>query len=192
VTGWATLYGYPIGILANHRGVLFSEESQKATQFIELANQVRHATSVPAQHHRLHGRKAVRRRRDDQARLDDDQCGVELDRPAHLAADRRLLRRGSLRHVRTRLPIHVSSSPGRARSPRSWAAARGRVVDRQPCAAEARGQQVDEQADAAMRAAVEGQIEAESLPMVLSGMLYDDGIIDPTTPAPCWEWRAPS
>src|SRR6202049_2307334 len=38
VTGWATLYGYPIGILANHRGVLFSEESQKATQFIQLAN----------------------------------------------------------------------------------------------------------------------------------------------------------
>ena len=46
-------------------------------------------------------------------------------------------------------------------------------------AAEARGQQVDEEADAAMRAAVEGQIEAESLPMVLSGMLYDDGVIDP-------------
>ena len=38
VTGWATLHGYPIGILANHRGVLFSEESQKATQFIQLAN----------------------------------------------------------------------------------------------------------------------------------------------------------
>src|SRR3954465_1165447 len=38
VTGGATLYGYPIGILANHRGVLFSEESQKATQFIQLAN----------------------------------------------------------------------------------------------------------------------------------------------------------
>ena len=38
VTGWATLYGYPIGILANARGVLFSEESQKATQFIQLAN----------------------------------------------------------------------------------------------------------------------------------------------------------
>ena len=46
-------------------------------------------------------------------------------------------------------------------------------------AAEARGQQVDEEADAAMRAAVEGQIEAESLPLVLSGMLYDDGVIDP-------------
>ena len=30
-----------------------------------------------------------------------------------------------------------------------------------------------------MRAYVEGQIEAESLPMFLSGRLYDDGIIDP-------------
>src|SRR5215472_8821932 len=40
VTGWATLHGYPIGILANARGILFSEESQKAAQFIQLANQI--------------------------------------------------------------------------------------------------------------------------------------------------------
>src|SRR4029079_14692058 len=40
VTGWATLHGYPLGILANAQGVLFSEEAQKATQFIQLANQV--------------------------------------------------------------------------------------------------------------------------------------------------------
>ncbi|OPE48007.1 acyl-CoA carboxylase subunit beta, partial [Mycolicibacterium diernhoferi] len=38
VTGWADIYGYPVGILANARGVLFSEEAQKATQFIQLAN----------------------------------------------------------------------------------------------------------------------------------------------------------
>src|ERR1019366_8934693 len=38
VTGWAALHGYPIGILANARGVLFSAESQKAAQFIQLAN----------------------------------------------------------------------------------------------------------------------------------------------------------
>ena len=30
-----------------------------------------------------------------------------------------------------------------------------------------------------MRAAVEGQIESESDALVMSGMLYDDGIIDP-------------
>ena len=38
---------------------------------------------------------------------------------------------------------------------------------------------VDEAADAALRAAIEAQIEAESLPTFLSGMLYDDGVIDP-------------
>ena len=46
-------------------------------------------------------------------------------------------------------------------------------------AAEARGTPFDEEADAAMRAAVEAQIEAESLPAFLSGRVYDDGIIDP-------------
>ena len=40
VTGWARVHGYPVGILANARGVLFSEESQKAAQFIQLANQI--------------------------------------------------------------------------------------------------------------------------------------------------------
>ena len=40
VTGWAQLHGRPIGILANAQGVLFCEEAQKATQFIQLANQV--------------------------------------------------------------------------------------------------------------------------------------------------------
>ena len=34
------LHGHPIGILANAQGVLFSEEAQKATQFIQLANQI--------------------------------------------------------------------------------------------------------------------------------------------------------
>jgi acetyl-CoA carboxylase carboxyltransferase component len=51
------------------------------------------------------------------------------------------------------------------------------IVARQ--AAQARGQDYDDAADAAMRAAVEGQIEQQSLAQFLSGMLYDDGIIDP-------------
>ncbi len=51
------------------------------------------------------------------------------------------------------------------------------IVARQ--SAEARGQAYDEEADAQMRAYVEGQIEEQSLAPFLSGMLYDDGIIDP-------------
>ena len=37
MTGWATLNGYPIGILANN-GILFSEEAEKGAQFIQLCN----------------------------------------------------------------------------------------------------------------------------------------------------------
>src|SRR5208337_728936 len=40
VTGWARIHGYDLGILANDQGVLFSEESQKAAQFIQLANKI--------------------------------------------------------------------------------------------------------------------------------------------------------
>ena len=40
VTGWASIHGYPVGILANAQGVLFMAESKKATEFIMLANQI--------------------------------------------------------------------------------------------------------------------------------------------------------
>ncbi len=38
----------------------------------------RHAAAVPAQHHRLHGRRGVRAGRHHQARRDDDQRGLQL------------------------------------------------------------------------------------------------------------------
>jgi acetyl-CoA carboxylase carboxyltransferase component len=81
---------------------------------------------------------------------------------------------------------------GRAFDPRflfAWPSAKSAVMGPQQlagvlsivarAAAEAKGQPYDENADAQMRAYVEGQIEAESLPMFLSGRLYDDGVIDP-------------
>ena len=51
------------------------------------------------------------------------------------------------------------------------------IVARQ--GAESRGEEFDEQADAAMREAVESQIDRESMPLFLTGLIYDDGIIDP-------------
>ena len=38
VTGFARIYGYPVGILANN-GVLFSESAQKGSHFIEICAQ---------------------------------------------------------------------------------------------------------------------------------------------------------
>jgi acetyl-CoA carboxylase carboxyltransferase component len=81
---------------------------------------------------------------------------------------------------------------GRAYNPRflfAWPSAKSAVMGPQQlagvisivsrAAAEARGVPFDEQADAGMRAMVEAQIEAESLPMFMSGRIYDDGVIDP-------------
>jgi len=81
---------------------------------------------------------------------------------------------------------------GRAFDPRflfAWPSARSAVMGAQQLAgvlsivsrasAEAAGRRFDEDADALMREAVERQIDAESLPMFLSGRIYDDGVIDP-------------
>jgi acetyl-CoA carboxylase carboxyltransferase component len=38
VTGWASVHGFPVGVLGNN-GILFSEEAQKGAQFIQLCNQ---------------------------------------------------------------------------------------------------------------------------------------------------------
>jgi acetyl-CoA carboxylase carboxyltransferase component len=51
------------------------------------------------------------------------------------------------------------------------------IVARQ--AAESKGQPYDEDGDAQMRAFVEQSVEEQSLPFFLSGMVYDDGVIDP-------------
>ena len=80
VTGWAPLHGYPIGVLANARGVLFCEEAQKAAQFIQLANQADTPLLFLQNTTGYMVGKRVRAGRHHQARRADDQRGVELDR----------------------------------------------------------------------------------------------------------------
>ena len=180
VTGWATLYGYPIGILANHRGVLFSEESQKATQFIQLAN--RADTPLLFLHNTtgyMVGKKY-------------EEGGMIKHGSMMINA----VSNSTVPHISLLIGASYGAGHygmcGRAYDPRflfAWPSSKSAVMGGTQlagvlsivsrAAAEARGQQVDEDADAALRAAVEAQIEAESLPMFLSGRLYDDGVIDP-------------
>jgi acetyl-CoA carboxylase carboxyltransferase component len=180
VTGWATLYGYPIGILANHRGVLFSQESQKATQFIQLAN--RADTPLLFLHNTtgyMVGKKY-------------EEGGMIKHGSMMINA----VSNSTVPHISLLVGASYGAGHygmcGRAYDPRflfAWPSSKSAVMGGTQlagvlsivsrAAAEARGQQVDEDADAALRAAVEAQIEAESLPMFLSGRLYDDGVIDP-------------
>jgi acyl-CoA carboxylase subunit beta len=180
VTGWAALHGYPIGILANARGILFSEESQKAAQFIQLANQI----GVPLLFLQNTTGYMVGARY--------EQAGIIK----HGAMMINAVSNSRVPHLTIVMGASYGAGNygmcGRAYDPRflfSWPSAKSAVmgpaqlagvlsiVGRQ--AAAARGEPLDEEADAAMRAAVEEQIESESLPFVLSGRLYDDGVIDP-------------
>ncbi len=180
VTCWASLNGYPIGVLANARGVLFSAESQKAAQFIQLANQ----TNIPLLF--LHNTTGY------MVGAQYEQGGIIK----HGAAMINAVSNSTVPHLSVLIGASYGAGHygmcGRAYDPRflfAWPSAKSAVmgpaqlagvlsiVSRQ--AAAAAGREFDEDADAVVRAMVEQQIEAESLPMFLSGRLYDDGVIDP-------------
>jgi acyl-CoA carboxylase subunit beta len=180
VTGWARVHGYPVGILANAHGVLFSAESQKAAQFIQLANQV--DTPLIFLHNTTGYMVGSRY----------EQAGIIK----HGAMMINAVSNSTVPHISILLGASYGAGHygmcGRAYDPRflfAWPSAKSAVMGPAQlagvlsivsrAAAEAAGRAFDEDADAAMRAAVESQIEAESLPMFLSGRIYDDGIIDP-------------
>ncbi|WP_329386257.1 acyl-CoA carboxylase subunit beta [Streptomyces sp. NBC_01716] len=180
VTGWARLHGYPVGVLANAQGVLFSAESQKAAQFIQLANQ----RDIPLVF--LHNTTGY-------------MVGKEYEQGGIIKHGAMMINAVANSKV-PHLSVLVGASYGaghygmcgRAYDPRflfAWPSAKSAVMGPQQlagvlsivsrAAATAKGQPYDEDGDAALRAMVEAQIEAESLPVFLSGRLYDDGVIDP-------------
>jgi acyl-CoA carboxylase subunit beta len=179
-TGWAQVHGYPVGLLANTRGVLFSEESQKAAQFIQLANQ----TDTPLIF--LHNTTGY------MVGKDFEQGGIIKHGSMMINA----VSNSKVPHISILMGASYGAGHygmcGRAYDPRflfAWPSAKSAVMGPQQlagvlsivarAAAANRGQEYNEEQDAGMRAMVEAQIEAESLPMFLSGRLYDDGVIDP-------------
>lgn len=180
VTGWASIHGYRIGILANERGVLFSEESQKAAQFIQLANQ----RDIPL--------LFLQNTTGYMVGKDYERAGIIK----HGAMMINAVSNSTVPHLTVVMGASYGAGNygmcGRAYDPRflfSWPNAKSAVmgpaqlagvlsiVARQ--AAAARGQAYDEAFDAQMRKTVEEQVEAQSAAMYLSGRIYDDGVIDP-------------
>jgi acetyl-CoA carboxylase carboxyltransferase component len=180
VTGWARLHGHPVGILANAQGVLFSEEAQKATQFIQLANQ----SDTPLLFlHNTTGYMVGR---------EYEQGGIIK----HGAQMINAVSNSTVPHLSVIMGASYGAGNygmnGRAYDPRflfTWPSAKSAVMGPAQlagvlsivarAAAEAKGKPYDDEADAGMRAFVEQSVEEQSLPFFLSGMLYDDGVIDP-------------
>jgi acetyl-CoA carboxylase carboxyltransferase component len=180
LTGWAAIHGYPIGVLANARGVLFSEEAQKAAQFIQLAN----AAGTPLLF--LQNTTGY-------------MVGAQYEQQGIIKHGALMINAVSNSRV-PHLTLNVGASYGagnygmcgRAYDPRflfAWPNSKSAVMGPQQLAgvmsivsrqaAEAKGQQYDEEADAAMRAMVEQEIEQQSAALAMSGRIYDDGVIDP-------------
>ena len=180
VTGWAKIHGHPVGILANAQGVLFSEEAQKATQFIQLANQV----DTPLLF--LHNTTGY------MVGKQYEQGGIIK----HGAQMLNAVSNSSVPHLSVIMGASYGAGNygmnGRAFDPRflfTWPSAKSAVMGPAQLAgvlsivaqasAESRGQDYDLEADKGMREFVEASVEEQSLPFFLSGMLYDDGVIDP-------------
>ena len=179
VTGYAHIHGYPVGILANN-GILFSESSQKGSQFIQLCNQ----TSTPILFlQNITGFMVGRRY---------EEGGIIKD-------GAKLINAVSNSGV-PMLTVMIGASygagnygmAGRAYDPRllfTWPNHRIAVMGPQQLAgvlsivrrqaAERAGQPFDEAGDAFIRQMVHDQIDKESYALFATARLWDDGIIDP-------------
>jgi acetyl-CoA carboxylase carboxyltransferase component len=179
VCGWGSLCGFPIGVLANN-GILFSEESQKGAQFIQLCNR----SDTPLLFVQ---------------NITGFMVGTRYEQGGIIKHGSQLINAVSNSGV-PHLTLMIGASygagnygmSGRAYDPRfvfTWPNHRIAVmgpkqlagvmsiVQRQ--AAERAGREYDEDTDALMREAIETQIGTESTALFATGRQWDDGIIDP-------------
>jgi len=180
VTGWASIHGYPVGVLANARGVLFNEEAKKGAEFILLCNQ----TDTPI--------VFLQNTTGFMVGTQYEQNGIIKDGSKLINA----VTNSGVPHI----TINMASSygagnygmSGRSYDPRllfTWPNSKTAIMGPEQLggvmsivarqAATAAGRPFDEEADAARRKKLEDRVEAESLALYMSGQGYDDGIIDP-------------
>ena len=179
VCGWASVHGFPAGILANN-GVLFSQEAEKGAQFIQLCNRI----PVPILFFQNITGFMVGTRY--------EQGGIIKDGAKLINA----VTNSEVPHITLMMGASYGAGNygmcGRAYDPRflfTWPNHHIAVMGPQQlagvlsivakAAAENRGEEWSEEQDAGIRAMVESQIEAESNALFATGQGWDDGIIDP-------------
>ncbi|MBX3185100.1 MAG: acyl-CoA carboxylase subunit beta [Polyangiaceae bacterium] len=179
VTGWASVHGYPVGILANH-GVLFSDSANKGAQFIQLCNQ----TDTPLLFLQNISGFMVGKRYEQEGIIKNGAKLINAVSNSTVPAVT----------IMTGMSYGAGNYAmcGRAYEPRflfSWPNHRIAVMGGkqlagvldiiQRGAAAKRGTEVDEQHLEMMKKMLELQIESESSPLFASAHLWDDGVIDP-------------
>jgi 3-methylcrotonyl-CoA carboxylase beta subunit len=179
VTGFARLYGYPVGIVANN-GILFGESAQKGAHFIELCGQrnipllfLQNITGF------MVGRKY-------------ENGGIAKDGAKMVTAV------STVQVPKITMLIGGSFGAGnygmcgRAYSPRflwMWPNARISVMGGEQAASvlatvrrdgiEAKGGQWSAEDEAAFKSPIREQYEAQGHPYYATARLWDDGVVDP-------------
>ena len=179
VCGWASIHGYPVGIIGNN-GPLFSESSNKAAQFIQLSNK----RDIPLVFlHNITGYMVGR---------DFEHSGIVKNGSRMINA----VSNSMVPHI----SIIIGSSYGAGNYGMSgrgfntrftylWPTAKIAIMGPKQIAgvmslvrrgqAARKGVDFDTEADAAITATVEHYHELKSLALYATGRVGDDGIIDP-------------
>ena len=179
VCGFASIHGYPVGILGNN-GVIYPESAEKGAQFVQLCNQI----DVPLLFLQ---------------NLTGFIVGRDFEQAGMIKKGSQLINAVTNSEV-PHLTVIVGASygagtyamSGRAFNNRFtfiWPTAKIAVMGGKQIAgvmsivrrgqAARKGEPFDEEADAQLRAAVEAAQEKGSLALEASGAISDDGIIDP-------------
>lgn len=179
VTGWASIHGYPIGILGNN-GALFPESAEKAAQFIQLCNQI----DVPLLFlHNITGFLVG---------TDFEQRGITKNGSKMINA----VSNSTVPHISVIVGASYGAGnygmSGRAFGPRFtfiWPTAKiavmgpkqmaGVMTIVQRAATERRGETFDEAANDKRVAVVEHWAEERSKGLYATSRISDDGMIDP-------------
>ena len=180
LTGWGSIHGFPVGMIANQQGVIFSEEAQKATEFIQLSN--RYDTPLLFIHNTT-GYMVGK---------DYEQRGIIKDGAKMVNA----VANSEVPHIALMAGVSYGAGnygmSGRSYDPRfvfgypthkvavmgpAQLAGVMSIIARQ--AAESRGEPFDEVEDEKRRKEIEAQIEAEEVAYFSTARVRDDGLIDP-------------
>jgi acetyl-CoA carboxylase carboxyltransferase component len=179
VTGWASIHGYPVGILGNN-GALMSESSEKASQFIQLCNQI----DVPLLFlHNITGYVVG---------TDFEQGGITKNGSKMINA----VTNSTVPHITVIVGASYGAGnygmSGRAFGTKFtfiWPTAKiavmgpeqmaGVMTIIQKASAERRGAEFDEAANSLREAAVMANAEEQSKGLFATSRVSDDGMIDP-------------
>jgi acyl-CoA carboxylase subunit beta len=179
ICGWATIHGFPVGIIGNN-GVLFSDSSQKAAQFIQLCNKI----DVPLVFLQ---------------NITGYMVGAQYEREGIVKHGSQMINavsNSTVPHITVILGASYGAGnygmSGRAYDTRfvfAWPTAKISIMGPTQLAgvmsivrrgaARAAGRPFDEAEDARLFAAVQDRAERESLALYATGRVADDGIIDP-------------